>query len=167
MTVFNTGPKAARPISALVISATSRRTSGHYIKNVGDEDLGFLEVFRAPEYQDISLSDWLTHTPAADGDLAPEHTRGRHQEVPADRRRRRAGLKGRPFLRGGRSSAYGSAAARAACLPVFAGLEIHACRSPVYGPITARPAAGAPSRRPDGRSPSRASPPPEPPRCCA
>src|SRR6202040_2219907 len=27
--------------------------------------LGFLEVFRSPYFVDVSLSDWLTHTPPA------------------------------------------------------------------------------------------------------
>ena len=40
-------------------------TSGHYVENVGDTDLVFIAVFRAPEYQEISLSNWLTHTPPA------------------------------------------------------------------------------------------------------
>ena len=32
---------------------------------MGDTDLQFLEVFRAPYFADVSLSDWVTHTPAA------------------------------------------------------------------------------------------------------
>jgi oxalate decarboxylase len=35
----------------------------HYIENIGDTDLLFLEVFPTPEYQDISLAEWLAHTP--------------------------------------------------------------------------------------------------------
>jgi oxalate decarboxylase len=42
-----------------------KRSNGHYIKNVGDTDLVFLEVFRSSYYADVSLSDWLTHTPPA------------------------------------------------------------------------------------------------------
>jgi oxalate decarboxylase len=38
---------------------------GHYIKNAGDTDLVFLEIFKTDSYKDISLSDWLTHTPPA------------------------------------------------------------------------------------------------------
>lgn len=63
MTVFNTGPKAATTNFGPGDIGYIQKNLGHYIKNVGDEDLVFLEVFRAPEYQDISLSDWLTHTP--------------------------------------------------------------------------------------------------------
>jgi oxalate decarboxylase len=36
----------------------------HYIENTGDEDLVFVEVFPTPFYQDISLAEWLAHTPS-------------------------------------------------------------------------------------------------------
>jgi oxalate decarboxylase len=36
----------------------------HYIENTGDTDLGFIEVFPTPFYQDISLAEWLAHTPS-------------------------------------------------------------------------------------------------------
>ena len=36
----------------------------HYIENTGDTDLVFLEVFPTPIYEDISLAEWLAHTPA-------------------------------------------------------------------------------------------------------
>jgi oxalate decarboxylase len=45
-------------------------TLGHYIENTGDTDLVFLEMFKAPRYQDISLNDWLTHIPP---ELVTEH----------------------------------------------------------------------------------------------
>jgi len=35
----------------------------HYIENTGDTDLVFLEMFKTPEYQDISLAEWMAHTP--------------------------------------------------------------------------------------------------------
>ena len=35
----------------------------HYIENTGDSDLVFIEMFRTSEYQDISLAEWMTHTP--------------------------------------------------------------------------------------------------------
>ena len=37
----------------------------HYIENTGDTDLIFLEVFKSSFYQDLSLSEWLAHTPPA------------------------------------------------------------------------------------------------------
>jgi oxalate decarboxylase len=65
MTVFNTGPKAVtnnfNPGDIGYVPANF----GHYVKNVGDTDLVFLEIFKTDTYQDISLSDWLTHTPPA------------------------------------------------------------------------------------------------------
>jgi hypothetical protein len=41
------------------ISASVRRCLG------GHTDLQYLEVFRSSYYADVSLSDWLTHTPPA------------------------------------------------------------------------------------------------------
>jgi oxalate decarboxylase len=42
----------------------------HFIENIGDTDLVFLEVFPTPDYQDISLGEWLAHTPSR---LVDEH----------------------------------------------------------------------------------------------
>jgi oxalate decarboxylase len=36
----------------------------HYVENTGETDLVFLEVFPTPEYEDISLAEWLAHTPS-------------------------------------------------------------------------------------------------------
>ena len=63
MTVFNTGPRAATMDFNPGDVGYVKRSNGHYIKNVGDTDLQFLEVFRSPYFADVSLSDWLTHTP--------------------------------------------------------------------------------------------------------
>jgi oxalate decarboxylase len=46
------------------------RSMPHYIENLGDTDLVFLEVFPTPEYQDISLAEWMAHTPSR---LVDEH----------------------------------------------------------------------------------------------
>jgi oxalate decarboxylase len=35
----------------------------HYIENTGDSDLVFIEMFRTSDYQDISLAEWMAHTP--------------------------------------------------------------------------------------------------------
>ena len=35
----------------------------HYIQNTSDTDLVFLEMFKSREYQDISLAEWMAHTP--------------------------------------------------------------------------------------------------------
>ena len=37
--------------------------AGHYIENTGDEDLVFLEMFKAPRYLDISLNEWIARMP--------------------------------------------------------------------------------------------------------
>lgn len=42
----------------------------HYIENIGDTDVEFLEVFGTPEYEDVSLAEWLAHTPSR---LVNEH----------------------------------------------------------------------------------------------
>jgi len=42
----------------------------HYVENIGDTDLVFLEVFPTAEYQDISLGEWLSHSPSR---LVNEH----------------------------------------------------------------------------------------------
>lgn len=36
---------------------------GHYVQNTGDETLWYLEVFKAPKYADISLTQWMAMTP--------------------------------------------------------------------------------------------------------
>jgi oxalate decarboxylase len=46
------------------------RSTGHYIENTGDIDLVFIETFKSGYYQDISLSQWIAHTPP---DLIAEH----------------------------------------------------------------------------------------------
>ena len=37
--------------------------AGHCIENIGAEDLVFLELFAAPEFQDISLNQWIARMP--------------------------------------------------------------------------------------------------------
>jgi oxalate decarboxylase len=36
----------------------------HYVENTGDTDLVFIEVFPTPFYEDISLAEWMAHTPS-------------------------------------------------------------------------------------------------------
>lgn len=40
-----------------------QQTLPHYIENTGNTDLRFLEMFKSSFYQDLSLSEWLSHTP--------------------------------------------------------------------------------------------------------
>ena len=63
MTVFDTGPNARTTDFAAGDIGYVRRNLGHYVENVGDTELQFVGVFRAPRYEEVSLSNWLTHTP--------------------------------------------------------------------------------------------------------
>ena len=65
MTVFNTGPNATTMDFNTGDIGYVKKNLGHYIENTGDTDLQFIGVFRAPRYEEISLSNWLTHTPPA------------------------------------------------------------------------------------------------------
>ena len=38
--------------------------AGHYVQNTGDETLIFVEIFKYPEYSDISARKWLAANPA-------------------------------------------------------------------------------------------------------
>src|SRR6202163_3431667 len=40
-----------------------QKTLLHYIENTGETDLVFLEMFKSSYYQDLSLAQWLSHTP--------------------------------------------------------------------------------------------------------
>jgi len=63
MTIFNVGPRAVTQNFKPGDIGYVKKSLGHYIKNTGDTDLVFLEIFRAPRFEDVSLSDWLTHAP--------------------------------------------------------------------------------------------------------
>ena len=63
MTVFNTGPNAMTMDFNAGDIGYVRRNLGHYVENVGDTEMQFVGVFRAPRYEEVSLSNWLTHTP--------------------------------------------------------------------------------------------------------
>ena len=39
------------------------RNNGHFVENVGDEPVEMLEVFRADEFRDFSLFQWMGETP--------------------------------------------------------------------------------------------------------
>jgi oxalate decarboxylase len=63
MTVFAASGRARTMDFAAGDVGYVLRSTGHYIENTGDSDLVFLETFRSPYYQDISLSQWIAHTP--------------------------------------------------------------------------------------------------------
>lgn len=39
------------------------KSTGHYIENTGDTELVFLEIFKADQFMDFSLNNWLRHLP--------------------------------------------------------------------------------------------------------
>jgi oxalate decarboxylase len=63
MTVFFTGGKARTADFNAGDVGYVPKTFGHYIENTGDTDLIFLEMFKSDRFQELSLSQWLTHTP--------------------------------------------------------------------------------------------------------
>jgi oxalate decarboxylase len=65
LTVFETGPNAVTQNFNAGDIGYVKRTQGHYLRNTGYNDLVYLEVFRSSYFADVSLSDWLTHTPRA------------------------------------------------------------------------------------------------------
>jgi oxalate decarboxylase len=63
MTVVATGNKARTMDFQAGDVGYVEKSLLHYIENTGDTDLVFLEMFKSSFYQDMSLSDWLAHTP--------------------------------------------------------------------------------------------------------
>lgn len=63
MTVFATGGRARTLDFEEGDVGYVLKTLPHYIENTGDSDLRFLEMFKSSHFQDLSLSEWLTHTP--------------------------------------------------------------------------------------------------------
>ncbi len=63
MTVFKPGAKArTMDFNANDVGYVSTM-AGHYIENTGKEDLVFLEMFRAPKFEDVSLNNWIARMP--------------------------------------------------------------------------------------------------------
>jgi oxalate decarboxylase len=63
MTVFDTGPKATTADFRSGDIGYVKKSLGHYVENTGKTDLVFLELFKSDHYAEVSLSDWLTHSP--------------------------------------------------------------------------------------------------------
>jgi oxalate decarboxylase len=63
MTVFASGGKArtfnyqAGDVGAIPFAMA------HYVQNLGDEPLRYLEMFRSPRFVDVSLNQWMALTP--------------------------------------------------------------------------------------------------------
>lgn len=63
MTVFTSGGRARTMDFHAGDVGYVPKPLPHYVENTGDTDLRFLEMFRSERFQDLSLSEWLTHTP--------------------------------------------------------------------------------------------------------
>jgi oxalate decarboxylase len=63
MTVFATGGRARTMDFETGDVGYIQKTLPHYVENTGTTDLKFLEMFKSSYYQDLSLSEWLAHTP--------------------------------------------------------------------------------------------------------
>jgi oxalate decarboxylase len=63
MTVFATGGRARTMDFESGDVGYVQKTLPHYVENTGTTDLKFLEMFKSSFYQDLALSEWLTHTP--------------------------------------------------------------------------------------------------------
>jgi oxalate decarboxylase len=63
MTVFATGGRARTMDFETGDVGYVLKTFPHYIENTGTTDLKFLEMFKSSFYQDLALSEWLSHTP--------------------------------------------------------------------------------------------------------
>jgi oxalate decarboxylase len=76
MTVFNAGPSANTANFHPGDIGYVKKGLGHYIENTADTDLVMVAVFRSCRYEEISFSDWLTHSPpemvAATFNLEPD-----------------------------------------------------------------------------------------------
>jgi hypothetical protein len=57
--------RVPRPPTSVPVIGYVPRAHGHYIENIGQEDLHVVAVFKTPEYQEVDLSNWLSHTPPA------------------------------------------------------------------------------------------------------
>ena len=62
-TVFNTGPAAITTNFHAGDIGYIKKAFGHYLENTGNTDLVYMEVFRADRFEEVSLSDWLAHSP--------------------------------------------------------------------------------------------------------
>ncbi|HEY2822673.1 MAG TPA: cupin domain-containing protein [Candidatus Acidoferrum sp.] len=64
MTVFAAGGRARTMDVQAGDVGYVLQSNPHYVENTGDTELVFLEMFKTPRYVDISLAEWLAHTPA-------------------------------------------------------------------------------------------------------
>jgi oxalate decarboxylase len=82
MTVFFNGAKARTADFNAGDVGYVPKTLGHFVENVGDTDLVFVELFKAERYMDLALSEWVSNTPP---ELVMQHlgiTRETLQAIP-------------------------------------------------------------------------------------
>ena len=85
MTVFFNGGKARTADFSAGDVGYVPKTLGHYVENTGDTDLVFLEMFKSDQFRDLSLSDWIAHTPP---ELITQHLGIRREileQIPKDK----------------------------------------------------------------------------------
>jgi oxalate decarboxylase len=63
MTVVATGNKARTMDFEEGDVGYVQKTLLHYVENIGDSDLIFIEMFKSDRYEEFSFSEWLAHTP--------------------------------------------------------------------------------------------------------
>ena len=63
MTVFASGSSAQTFNYQAGDVGSIPRQMPHYVENTGDTTLRFLEIFRAPKFEDVPLAQWLAFTP--------------------------------------------------------------------------------------------------------
>ena len=63
MTIVGTGERTRTMDIEAGDAGYVQKTLPHYVANTEDEDLRFLELFRSSHFKDLSLSEWLAHTP--------------------------------------------------------------------------------------------------------
>ena len=63
MTVFTSGGRARTMDFHAGDVGYVPKPLPHYVQNTGDTNLMFLEMFKSDRFQDLSLSEWLAHTP--------------------------------------------------------------------------------------------------------
>ncbi|HYZ20759.1 MAG TPA: cupin domain-containing protein [Rhodopila sp.] len=63
VTAYDAGPRAQTADFRAGDIGVIKRMQGHYIENTGTTDATLVAVFKSSEYAEISLSDWLAHTP--------------------------------------------------------------------------------------------------------
>jgi len=78
MTVFDAGPRSQTADFRAGDIGYVKKSQGHIIENTGKTDLQFVAVFKVPEYQEIGLSSWLSHTPPS---LVAQHLNIQQRDI--------------------------------------------------------------------------------------